>query len=445
MSAPAEERAGESGLSGEELHEAWPVLSTQERLEGLSLLTHAETETLFLSMHAHDQADLLVAAPLPTRRSLIRFLPPDDAADVVQEAPVEDRQSLLELLDEPTRKEVVALLAYAEDDAGGLMNPRYARLRPDMSVDEAISYLRRQTRQHVESVYYLYVLDAEQHLLGVVSFRDLFSAQPDKRVRDVMSTDVVTVPADMDQEAVSKLFAQHNFLAMPVVDEERRVKGIVTVDDIVDVVQEEATEDIQKLGGMEALDAPYLSIGFGAMLRKRAGWLSVLFVSEMLTASAMAVFEKEIARAVVLALFVPLIISSGGNSGSQASTLVVRALALGELKVRDWWRVIRRELTAGLTLGLILATLGFVRILAWQAAFHLYGDHYVLIACTVAGSLIGVVMFGTMAGSMLPLLLRRLGFDPASASAPFVATLVDVTGIVIYFTVASFILRGTLL
>jgi len=445
MSAPAEEQAGEGGLSGDELHEAWPVLSTQERLEGLSLLTHAETEALFLGMHAHDQADLLLAAPLSTRRSLIRFLPPDDAADVIQEAEVEDRRGLLDLLDEPTRKEVVALLAYAEDDAGGLMNPRYARLRPEMSVDEAISYLRRQTRQHVESVYYLYVLDAEQHLLGVVSFRDLFSAQPDKRVRDVMSTDVHTVPEDMDQEAVSKLFAQHNYLAMPVVDGEGRVKGIVTVDDIVDVVQEEATEDIQKLGGMEALDAPYLSIGFGAMLRKRAGWLSVLFISEMLTASAMAVYEKEIARAVILALFVPLIISSGGNSGSQASTLVVRALALGELKVRDWWRVIRREFMAGLTLGLILATLGFVRILAWQAAFHLYGEHYFLIACTVAGSLIGVVMFGTMAGSMLPLLLRRLGFDPASASAPFVATLVDVTGIVIYFTVASFILRGTLL
>ncbi len=445
MSAPAEERAGEGGLSGDELHDAWPVLSTQERLEGLSLLTHAETEALFLGMHAHDQADLILAAPVAIRRSLMRFLPPDDAADVVQEADLDDRRELLDLLDEPTRKEVVALLAYAEDDAGGLMNPRYARLRPDMSVDEAISYLRRQTRQHVESVYYLYVLDAEQHLLGVVSFRDLFSAQPDKRVRDVMSTDVFTVPEDMDQEAVSKLFAQHNFLAVPVVDAERRVKGIVTVDDIVDVVQEEATEDIQKLGGMEALDAPYLSIGFGAMLRKRAGWLSVLFVSEMLTASAMAVFEKEIARAVVLALFVPLIISSGGNSGSQASTLVVRALALGELKVRDWWRVVRREFMAGLTLGLILSTLGFVRILAWQAAFHLYGEHYFLIACTVAGSLIGVVMFGTLAGSMLPLLLRRLGFDPASASAPFVATLVDVTGIVIYFSVASVLLRGTLL
>src|SRR5262249_25035856 len=253
MSAPAEERAGEPGLSGIELRDAWPVLSTDERLEGLALLTHAETEDLFLGMHAHDQADMLVAAPPATGRWLIRFLPPDDAADVLQEAPPEEREGLLAFLDEPTRKEVVVLLAYEEDEAGGLMSPRYARLRPDMSVDEAISYLRRQTREHVESVYYLYVLDAEQHLLGVVSFRDLFSAAPEKRVRDVMHADVVAVPEDMDQEAVSKLFAEHNFLAMPVVDAERRVKGIVTVDDIVDVVQEEATEDIQKLGGMEAL------------------------------------------------------------------------------------------------------------------------------------------------------------------------------------------------
>ena len=445
MSAPAEERASDGELTAAEMREAWAVLSTEERLEGLRLLTHAETEGLFMGMHARDQADLLLAAPLGTRRLLMRFLPPDDAADVLQEADPEERPGLLDLFDEPTRKEVVALLAYSEDHAGGLMSPRYARLRPDMSVDEAISYLRRQTREHVESVYYLYVLDAEQHLLGVVSFRDLFSAQPDKRVRDVMSTDVLTVPEDMDQEAVSKLFAEHNFLAVPVVDAERRVKGIVTVDDIVDVVQEEATEDIQKLGGMEALDAPYLSVGFGAMLKKRAGWLSVLFVSEMLTATAMAYFEKEIARAVVLALFVPLIISSGGNSGSQASTLVVRALALGEVKLRDWWRVIQREVATGLVLGLILASIGFVRILAWQSIFHLYGEHSFQIACTVAGSLLGVVMFGTLAGSMLPLLLRRLGFDPASASAPFVATLVDVTGIVIYFSVASVILRGTLL
>src|SRR5215813_2488840 len=223
----------------------------------------------------------------------------------------------------------------------------------------------------------------------------------------------------MDQEAVSKLFAEHNFLAMPVVDAERRVKGIVTVDDIVDVVQEEATEDIQKLGGMEALDAPYLSIGFGEMLRKRGGWLSVLFLSEMLTASAMAVFEKEIARAVVLALFVPLIISSGGNSGSQASTLVVRALALGELKLRDWWRVASREVLSGCALGALLASIGLTRILLWQLIFAApYGEHYMLIALTVAFSLIGVVTWGTLAGSMLPMVLRRLGFDPASASAP---------------------------
>jgi magnesium transporter len=445
MSAPAEERAGESGLTGVELREAWPVLSTDERLEGLALLTHAETEALFLGMHAHDQADMLVAAPPATRRSLMRFLPPDDAADVVQEAAPEERDALLALLDEPTRKEVVVLLAYKEDEAGGLMNPRYARLRPDMSVDEAISYLRRQTREGLETVYYVYVLDTGQHLLGVVSFRDLFSAPPEKRVRDVMSTKIVTVPEDMDQEAVSKLFAEHNFLAMPVVDAEGRVKGIVTVDDIVDVVQEEATEDIQKLGGMEALDAPYLSIGFGAMLRKRAGWLSVLFLSEMLTASAMAVFEKEIARAVVLALFVPLIISSGGNSGSQASTLVIRAIALGELRLRDWWRVVRREVAAGVALGSLLGTIGLARILSWVVFFHAYGAHYLLVGFTVAGSLVGVVTFGTMAGSLLPFVLRRLGFDPASACAPLVATLVDVSGLVIYFSVASFILRGTLL
>jgi magnesium transporter len=445
MPAPAEERAHLADLTAAELRDAWLVLSTAERLEGLVLLTHAETEAVFLGMHACDQADLLLEADPALRRSLMRMLPPDDAADVVQEAPIEDRHSLLDLLDDTTRKEVAALLAYAEDDAGGLMNPRYARLRPEMSVDEAISYLRRQTRERVESVYYLYVLDAGQHLLGVVSFRDLFSAPPQARVRDVMHTEVVTVPEDMDQEAVSKLFAEHNFLAMPVVDAERRVKGIVTVDDIVDVVQEEATEDIQKLGGMSALEAPYLSVGLVDMLRKRAGWLAVLFLGEMFTASAMGYFEGEIARAVVLALFVPLIISSGGNSGSQASTLVVRALALGEVTLRDWLRVVRRELATGLVLGLILAAIGFMRILAWQAVFHLYGEHYLLVAATVSLSLVGVVIFGTLVGSMLPLLLHRIGLDPASASAPFVATLVDVTGIAIYFSAASIILRGTLL
>ncbi|MFN8545628.1 MAG: magnesium transporter [Candidatus Binatia bacterium] len=445
MTAEAVAQARDRTLLSVDLQEAWPVLSAEERLEGLRLLPYAEAEDFLLSLSSRDQAELILGTSPGERRSWMRLLAPDDAADVIQAAPEEERDGLLALLDEPTRLEVSALLKYAEDDAGGLMNPRYARLRPEMRVDEAISYLRRQARERLETIYYVYVLDAEQRLLGVVTFRELFAASPERTVADIMHTDVVTAEEEMDQEALSRLFADTNFLAIPVVDKEGRVKGIVTVDDIVDVVQEEATEDIQKFGGMAALDAPYLDIGFWRMLRKRAGWLSALFIGEMLTATAMGRFEDDIARAVVLALFVPLIISSGGNSGSQASTLVVRALALGEVKLRDWWRVVRREFAAGVALGTILAVIGFIRILTWQAMFHTYGDHYLLIACTVAGSLVGVVTWGTLAGSMLPLGLRQLGFDPASASAPFVATLVDVSGIVIYFTVASLLLRGILL
>jgi magnesium transporter len=261
----------------------------------------------------------------------------------------------------------------------------------------------------------------------------------------MMHTDVLFVRADQDQESVSRVFSDNGLVAVPVVDAEGRVQGIVTIDDIVDVVQEEATEDIQKMGGTEALDAPYLAVNLGEMVRKRAGWLSALFLGEMLTASAMAHFEGEISRAVVLALFVPLIISSGGNSGSQATTIVIRAMALGELRLRDFWRVARREIAAGVVLGLALGSIGFLRIVMWQAVTPLYGPHYMLVAMTVAGSLVGVVTFGTLAGSLLPFVLKRLGFDPASASAPFVATLVDVTGLVIYFSVASMILKNTLL
>jgi len=428
--------ARERPLTAAELKEAWPVLSPEERLEGLRVLPHAEAEDFLLSLSARDQAELILSTSPAERRSWMRLLPPDDAADVIQAAPEEERENLLAVLDDPMRKEVAALLAYAEDDAGGLMSPRFARLRPDMRVDEAISYLRHQTREGIETIYYVFVLDAGQHLLGVVSFRDLFSAAPDKRVRDIMSTDVVTAREEMDQEELSRLF---------VVDAEGRVKGIVTVDDIVDVVQEEATEDIQKLGGMQALEAPYLEADFWHMVRKRGGWLSMLLLGEMLTASAMGYFEAYIARAVVLALFVPLIISSGGNSGSQASTLVVRAIALGELRLRDWWRVVRREVLAGVVLGTVLALIGIARIEIWQAVSGMYGEHHVLIALTVGLSLLGVVVFGTLAGSTLPLLLQRVGLDPASASAPLVATLVDVTGIAIYFTVAGLILSGTLL
>jgi len=432
-------------LRAEDLKDAWAVLSIAERLEGLRLLTWSEAEDFLRSLSARDQTELLLATAPQEARAWLRLLPPDDVADVIQAAELDDRGGLLALLDDAALREVVALLAYAEDDAGGLMNPRYARLRPEMSVDESASYLRRQAREHAETLYYVYVLDADQKLLGVITFRDLFMAPGDRKVRDIMQTDVVTADEEMDQEALSALFAEHDYLAIPVVDPEGRMKGIVTVDDIVDVVQEEATEDIQKIGGMSALEEPYLDTGFWTMLKKRAGWLSALFIGEMFTATAMGRFEDEIARAVVLALFVPLIISSGGNSGSQASTLVIRAMALGEVRLRDLWRIARRELAAGASLGAILAVIGLIRILAWQGLFGMYGDHYFLIALTVSISLVGCVTFGTMVGSMMPLLFHRLGFDPASASAPFVATLVDVSGIVIYFTVASLILGGTLL
>lgn len=432
-------------LSAATLHDIWSFLIPAERVEGFSILSRPEAEEFFLGLSSRDQADLILALPPGERRSWMRLLPPDDAADLAQSVSPSERQALLELLDEPTRKEVNALLAYKEDRAGGRMNPRYARVRPDMTVDEAISYLRKQTRTQVETLYYIYVLDGQERLLGVVSFRELLTAPPEKKVRDVMRTELVTVAEDKDQEALSRLFGKHDLMAIPVVDADGRLKGIVTVDDIVDVVQQEATEDIHRFGGMEALDAPYLTIGFGGMVRKRAGWLSALFIGETLTATAMTHFEEEIARAVVLALFVPLIISSGGNSGSQASTLVIRAMALGEVRLRDWWRVIRRELMTGLALGSLLGAIGFLRIVLWQAFKPIYGEHYLLIALTVFASLIGVVTFGTITGSLLPFILRRLGLDPASASAPFVATLVDVTGLVIYFTVAAAILRGTLL
>jgi magnesium transporter len=437
------------GLSQSDLKEVWPLLAPVDRLQGFRLLPRDEADDFFVGLPTAQQTELVLALPSRERRSWMRLLAPDDAADLCQEVSPEAREGLLSLLDEPTRREVLTLMAYAEDDAGGLMNPRFARVRPAMTVDEAIGYLRKQALERIETIYYAYVLDPDQVLLGVVSFRDLFTAAPDRRVRDVMQSEVITVAEELDQEAVSQLFAQHDLVAIPVVDHDRRIKGIVTIDDIVDVVQEEATEDIQKFGGVAALEAPYLNIGFAEMVRKRAGWLAVLFLGEMLTATAMSFFEHEIARAVVLALFIPLIISSGGNSGSQASTLVIRAMALGELRLRDWWRVVRRELAMGSVLGGILGSIALLRIISWSYFFPrqaaVYGPKYVAVAGTVALSLVGVVLFGTLAGSMLPFVLRRLGLDPASASAPFVATLVDVTGLVIYFSVASVVLDGVLL
>lgn len=432
-------------LTSEELRDAWAALSPAERSEGLQLLPMSEAQQLFLRLGSRDQAEMIQRLDEKNRQLWARLLAPDDAADVVQKLPSEQHEAFLLLLEPTARHEVIALLAYAEDAAGGLMNPRFARVRPEMTVDEAIRYVREQARDRITAVYYVYVLDQQQHLLGELSLRELFAAPSQKTVNEIMRTELIKVLAYTDQEEVSRLLARFDLLAIPVVDDDGRMKGVVTIDDAVDVVTEEATEDIQKYGGVEALDAPYLGVQFLAMVKKRAGWLAALFLGEMLTATAMGYFESEIERAVVLALFVPLIISSGGNSGSQASSLIIRAMALEEVRIRDWWRVCRRELASGVALGAILGSIGVVRIAAWQALFHTYGEHWQVIAATVGASLLGVVTFGTLAGSMLPFLLRKAGFDPATASAPFVATLVDVTGLIIYFSVASVILGGTLL
>ena len=401
-------------------------------------------DNFFLALDAKSQSSLLLSLPEGERRIYMRLLAPDDAADLIQESPKRQRQYLLGLLDDKTKNEVKALLAFREDIAGGLMNPRFARLRPDSSIDEAISYLRQQLG-HVETIHYAYVLDENQTLLGVVALKDLVAADPKKTVKDVMTTKIYSVTPNTDQMEIAHLLTQHGIKAVPVVDEKGRMQGIVMANDLIDVLREEDTEDIQKMGGMEALDGPYLETGFLAMIKKRAGWLVILFVGEMLTATAMGHFEHEIERAVVLSLFIPLLISSGGNSGSQATSLIIRALALREVRLKDWWRVINREIAAGVALGAILGIVGLIRILIWQALWHTYGQHYLLIAITIAFSLLGVVTFGTLAGSMLPFILRKCGLDPASASAPFVATLVDVTGLIIYFTVAKIILTGTLL
>jgi magnesium transporter len=324
------------------------------------------------------------------------------------------------------------------------MNSGYVRISAELTVVDSIAEIRRQA-EHVEMIYYAYVLDDAQHLLGVVSFRELISAERSKKVGMVMRTDYVFVPEDEDKEAVAQQLTKHRLLAIPVLDANRRMLGIVSSADLAEVAQQAASEDILKFGGMEALEGPYMEVTFGQMVKKRAGWLAILFLGEMLTATAMGYFSDEISRAVVLALFIPLIISSGGNSGSQATTLVIRAMALGEIRLRDWFRVVRRELMAGVTLGAILGVIGVTRILLWHYLRGTYGEHFGVIALTIGCSLIGVVMFGTLVGSMLPFILRRCGLDPASASAPFVATLVDVTGLIIYFSVANVILRGILL
>jgi len=378
---------------------------------------------------------------------LIDAMSSDQQADLFRELPEEDRPRFLKVLDAPTREALGILLRYDPDTAGGIMTTEFVSVPTSWTVEQTLQHISRVGRAK-ETVYTIYGIDPDKHtLVHVVSLRDLMLADRGKAVVEVGNRrKPLSVAPSTDREEVARTISKYNLLALPVVDDGNHILGIVTVDDVIDAIVREGTEDVQKFGGMEALDEPYTEISFPRMIKKRAGWLCALFLGEMLTATAMGHFEGEIAKAVVLSLFIPLIISSGGNSGSQATSLIIRSLALREVRLGDWWRILLRELPAGFTLGVILGVIGIIRIVLWQKlGWYDYGEHWILIAAVVGGALVGVVTFGSLAGSMLPFLLKRIGFDPASASAPFVATLVDVTGLIIYFSVAFAILRHTLL
>ncbi|MCK0196292.1 magnesium transporter [Ancylobacter sp. 6x-1] len=391
--------------------------------------------------------DLIEALPGEEAVRVITAMSADRAADLFRWMEEPARSELFGRLPAETQNELNRLLSWPEHTAGSLMTTEFVTAPANWTIGDTLRHIRAIERTR-ETIYAIYVLDPASHkLLKAVTLRRLITGEPNQPLLSVApSHDPITVDPLMDREDVARLILKYDLLAVPVVDERENVLGIVTVDDVMDAMIEEATEDAQKFGGMEALDEPYMEIGFLSMLKKRAGWLCVLFLGEMFTASAMQHFEGELERAIVLTLFIPLIMSSGGNSGSQATSLIIRALALHEIQLGDWWRVALRELPSGLALGAILGTLGMVRITAWQLiGLHDYGPYWMLVALTVGSALVAIVTFGSLIGSMLPFALRRLGFDPASASAPFVATFIDVTGLVIYFSVALVILHGTLL
>ena len=419
-------------------------LPEDEQVIIFRVLPHDLAADVFEYIGIEEQQKLLRAMAHEQVIGILNEMAPDDRTALLEELPSDAGRKLIRFLTPEERHVATALLGYPEDSVGRLMTPDFIAVKEDWTVQEVLDYIRAYG-QDSETLNVIYVVDDRGKLIDDVRMREFLLKPLASRVHDIMEKTFVALNvADSQQDAVN-IFRKYDRTALPVIDSTGVLLGIVTIDDMLDVAEQEATEDIQKLGGSEALDAPYLTIRFPAMIRKRAPWLVILFLSEMLTATAMGFFSDEIAKAVVLALFVPLIISSGGNSGSQATTIVIRAMALGEVMLRDWWKVMRREVFSGLTLGAILGTIGFVRIAVWSQLFHLYGPHWPLIGLTIFFSLIGVVMWGTLSGSMLPFALRRVGLDPATASAPFVATLVDVTGLIIYFTMAYLILRGTLL
>ena len=393
-----------------------------------------------------EAGEIIEAIPRDRVVPMLSGMSADRLADVLLELDEPVRSDLLARLDAETKASVRQLLVYPEESAGSLMTTEFVSVPSTWTVAQTLQHVRMVERTR-ETVYAIYILDPRSKvLLRAMPLRRLITADPDASVLAAAPTRrPVTISPIASRDDAARLISKYDLLAVPVVDGTGQLVGIVTVDDVIDAIVERQTEEVQRFGGVEALDEPYIDIGFVKMIRKRAGWLCALFVSEMLTTSAMQGFQGELERAIVLTLFIPLIISSGGNSGSQATTLVIRAMALGEIRLRDWFRVIRRELMAGLALGAILGVIGITRIFLWHTIRGTYGEHYLIVALTIGCSLIGVVTFGTIAGSMLPFILRSCGLDPASASAPFVATLVDVTGLVIYFSVANIILRGILL
>lgn len=419
-------------------------LPEKDRVIIFRLLSKELAADTFEYMDFDTQMDLLKLMGKEESAVILNEMDPDDRTWMFEELPASAAKQLLQLLSPDERKIAVQLLGYPENSVGRLMTPDYIAVKPSYSIQETLDYIREHG-QNKETLNIVYVVDEKGKLIDDIKIKDFLLAPLDQTVSDLMTENFVALHVFDDQETAVEAFKKYDRVALPVVDRAGILIGIVTVDDVFDIAEEEATEDMHKQAAMEALDEPYSSIPLLEMIKKRAGWLAVLFLGEMFTASAMAFFEDEIAKAVILAMFVPLIISSGGNSGSQAATLVVRAMALGEVTIKDWFFVIKRELITGLTLGSILAVIGFLRIFVWQMASHIYGEHWFFVALTVSTSLVGVVMWGTITGSMLPFILKKFGFDPASSSAPFVATLVDVTGLVIYFSVAIFILSGKLL
>jgi magnesium transporter len=404
------------------------------------LLPRDRAATVFEYLPLDQQSELVSTLGTEQLMNVLNEMAPDDRTRLFEELPAEVTRRALATLNPEEMKVARQLLGYPEKTAGRYMTPDYLSVRPEMTAAQALDCIRQNAKKS-ETLNVVYVTDDRGFLLDDLRLATIVLARPDQPIRELNDRHLVSIPATAPREQVVAAFEKYDRVALPVTDSQGVLVGIITVDDVLDVAEEEATEDMQKMGGMEALEAPYMESGFVEMIRKRAGWLAVLFLGEMLTATAMGHFEHELARAVVLATFLPLIISSGGNSGSQATSLIIRSLAVRELEPKDWWRVFVRELGSGTALGLILALIGGTRILLWQrAGFHDYGPHYLAIALIVGGSLVGVVLLGTLAGSMLPFLLRRAGFDPATASAPAVATLVDVGGLLIYFTLASVLL-----